>query len=121
MALNERKQAKGKKESVSDGLETADLWAGHLLFVGHSPLWGCSLLTPRGRPKSLAVPSAPIYEMTSTYEPKVVLYFHGFSRFWLVDFDLGMASADLFFKPLTRVVVSVAKQDGAGRNLADEV
>ncbi len=35
------------------------------LFVGRSPLWGCSLLTPRGRPKSLAVPSTVIYEMTS--------------------------------------------------------
>jgi hypothetical protein len=35
------------------------------LFVGRSPLWGCSLLTPCGRAKSLAAPSAPIYEMAS--------------------------------------------------------
>ena len=30
-----------------------------------APLRGCSLLTPRGRPKSLAAPSAPIYETAS--------------------------------------------------------
>lgn len=35
------------------------------LLVGHSPLRGCSLLTPRGRPKSLATPSVVIYEMPS--------------------------------------------------------
>jgi hypothetical protein len=34
------------------------------LIVGHSPLQGCSLLPPRGRHKSLAAPSAAIYEMT---------------------------------------------------------
>src|SRR5581483_528500 len=36
------------------------------LFVGRSTLWGCFLLSPRCRPKSLAVPSTIIYEMTST-------------------------------------------------------
>ena len=35
-----------------------------LLFVGRRALRLCSLLTPRGQPKSLAAPSAPIYEMT---------------------------------------------------------
>jgi hypothetical protein len=35
------------------------------LFVGPRALRPCSLLTPRGRPKSLAAPSALIYEMTS--------------------------------------------------------
>ena len=35
------------------------------LFVGHSPIGGCSLLTPRIQPKSLAAPSAPICEMAS--------------------------------------------------------
>jgi hypothetical protein len=35
------------------------------LFVGRSPLWGCSLLTPCGMPKSLAAPFALIYEMAS--------------------------------------------------------
>ena len=34
------------------------------LLVGRSPLRGCSLLAPRGRPKSLAAPSAAIFEMT---------------------------------------------------------
>ncbi|MDB6066336.1 MAG: hypothetical protein JWR26_2544 [Pedosphaera sp.] len=37
-----------------------------LLFVGHSPIGGCSLLTPRRQPKSLAAPSASICEMPSS-------------------------------------------------------
>src|ERR1700756_1728963 len=43
------------------------------LLVGHSPLRGCSLLAPCGRPKSLAAPSALIYEMT----PKSLVLFMG--------------------------------------------
>jgi hypothetical protein len=39
-----------------------------LLLVGHSPLRGCFLLTPRRRPKSLAAPLVPIYEMASRLE-----------------------------------------------------
>jgi hypothetical protein len=41
---------------------------GPVCFVvrqSQPPLWGCSFLTPRIRPKSLAAPSAPLYEMTS--------------------------------------------------------
>ena len=36
-------------------------------FVGGSPIWGCSPPRPRGRPKSLAAPSAPVYEMASRF------------------------------------------------------
>ena len=38
------------------------------LFVGHRPIGACSLLTPRGRPKTLVAPSAAIYEMASMIE-----------------------------------------------------
>jgi len=34
-----------------------------------APLRGCSLLTPRGQPKSPSAPSAAIYEMTSDKNP----------------------------------------------------
>jgi len=56
-------------------------WAS--LFVGHSPLRGCSLLTPRPRPKSLAAPSALIYEMASTRGARFsqAIIFHAFSTF----------------------------------------
>src|ERR1700722_16457361 len=47
------------------------------LFVGHRSLRTCSLLTPRGRPKSLAAPSAPIYEMASIPLTNIPL-----SQFW---------------------------------------
>ena len=36
-----------------------------LLFLGHRAPRLCSLVTPRGRPKSLVAPSASIYEMGS--------------------------------------------------------
>ena len=47
--------------------------------------------------------------------------FHAFSRRGLDDFDLGMAGADLVFKPVAGILVAVAEEDGAGRNLADEI
>src|SRR5258705_5952843 len=51
-----------------NGRGTVDLWAG-VPHAGCSsvaaPLRGCSLLTPRLQPKSLAAPSASIYEMAS--------------------------------------------------------
>jgi hypothetical protein len=56
MARNARKR--NKREQPIFGPVTS-------LFVGHRALGPCSLLTPRGRPKSLAAPSASIYEMTS--------------------------------------------------------
>src|ERR1700758_4788456 len=37
-----------------------------------SPLRGCSLLAPGGRPKSLAGPSALICEMTSNADPELI-------------------------------------------------
>jgi len=46
-----------------------------LLFVGRSPTAGMLLLSPRGRPKSLAAPSAAIYEMPSRERMKNLLDF----------------------------------------------
>ncbi len=45
--------------------ETADLWAGYFVVRRSQPVRGYSLLTHRCQPKSLAVPSTVIYEMTS--------------------------------------------------------
>jgi drug/metabolite transporter (DMT)-like permease len=53
-----------------------------LLFVGHSPLWGCSLLTPRGQSKSLATPSASIYEMASRMKPIYLIILIVMNFFW---------------------------------------
>jgi hypothetical protein len=62
------------------------------LFVGRSPLWGCSLLTARGWPKSLAVPSTVIYEMASKLTPgRHVGRFSGCSDLRLsAKFDAGL-------------------------------
>jgi hypothetical protein len=49
------------------------------------------------------------------------LHFHTLPRLRLDDFDLGMADADLLLKPLARIIITMAEQDGAGRNLADEI
>jgi len=61
------------------------------LFVGRSPIGGCSLLTPCSRPKSLAAPSASIYEMASTEE-------HSRARVFFVNSDFS----EHFFHSSTR-------------------
>ena len=54
------------RDKINSDTERPVFGPATALFVGHSPLWGCSLLTPCGRPKSLAAPSASIYEMASS-------------------------------------------------------
>jgi hypothetical protein len=58
------------------------------LFVGHSPLRGCSLLTPCGQAKPHAAPSAPIYEMTSRRITEMVFGVAGFVLlvFWIFEY-----------------------------------
>ncbi|MDB6066064.1 MAG: hypothetical protein JWR26_2272 [Pedosphaera sp.] len=56
---NREKKAVGNGRSLGRLLRCSSVAA---------PLRGCSLLTPRIQPKSLAAPSASIYEMASTFD-----------------------------------------------------
>ena len=45
-----------------------------LLFLGRRAPWLCSLVTPRGQPKSLVAPSTFIYEMGSRTGMEIELW-----------------------------------------------
>src|SRR6266566_1647396 len=72
-------------------------------------------------------PIKPFQAMSSNQKkartPAAVAASHldALSRLRLDDFDFGMAGADLFREPFARVVPAVAKQDGSGRNPANEI
>src|SRR5437868_6651153 len=46
--------------------------------------------------------------------------FDGFARLWLDNFNLRPARANLFFKPLARIILPVPEQNGSRINFADK-
>ena len=106
MIPTKRHQRTGDSEQPIFGLAT-------LLFVGHRALRLCSLLTPRGQPKSLVAPSASIYEMTSSKFPKKFLCAIIFSG-WI-----GLAALATAADAGSPVITNAAGVSPADPKLAD--
>src|SRR5207302_8369894 len=51
----------------------------------------------------------------------IALHFHALPRPGLDDFDFRVAGADLLLEPIARVLLAVAEEHGARRDLSDEI